>query len=154
MKQLHPIAGQSLDCLDSLIGVCEDGRAGYERAARLATSPALKSAFHRYAQQRAQFAGDLRNETRRLGGDPRHTGTLPGALHRMWFDMRTTLSATDDNAVVAECERGEDHAMEAYQLALGRPIDPLLRSMIGRQYADVQRAHDDIHSLQVQARRA
>ena len=140
---------QSIDTLNDLVKVCEDGCAGYLKAAELTSDPILKTTFARFGAERGQFANQLRTEVRRLGGEPQDSGSLAGAAHRAWFDVKTTFASDDAKAVVNECERGEDHAIGAYKSALEQPLAPSARDIVRAQCNDVQQAHDRMHQLQV-----
>src|SRR6516162_5770950 len=93
--------------LNGLIETCKDGEEGYRTAARCVNNSDLKVLFTSYAEQRAHFAVELQAEVRRLGADPEKTGTLVGALHRGWTNLKSIVVGADEAAIVAECERGE-----------------------------------------------
>jgi len=81
-------------------------------------------------------------------GDPEKTGSVAGALHRGWIDLKAAVSAKDEHAVLAECERGEDSAVEEYREALEHSeLPPEVHGVIARQYASVQEAHDRVRDL-------
>ncbi len=45
--------------INSLIEALKDGQLGYNTAAKDSTSPGLKTLFHQFAAERAEFAFDL-----------------------------------------------------------------------------------------------
>lgn len=138
-----------ISCLNNLIETCKDGQDGFKTAAEGVDRSDLKTLFYQYSQQRATFAGELQNEVRRLGGDPEKTGSVAASLHRGWIDIKSAVTGHDDNAVIAECERGEDSAVSNYKDALkdaSLPAD--VRTLVERQYAAVQEAHDRVRALE------
>ena len=138
-----------ISCLNNLIETCKDGQDGFKTAAEGVDRSDLKTLFYEYSQQRATFAGELQNEVRRLGGDPEKTGSVAASLHRGWIDIKSAVTGHDDNAVIAECERGEDSAVKNYKEALGDASLPAdVRMVVERQYAAVQEAHDRVRSLE------
>ena len=69
----------------------------------------------------------------------------------------TTVQVTgkDEEAVLNEAERGEDHALKAYKEALEKITKHNLvgiRDLVERQYHGVQRNHDQVKALRNQAR--
>ena len=54
-----------ISTLNGLIETCRDGQNGFQTAAEGVTNSELKTLFHGYAQQRAQFVGDLQTEVTR-----------------------------------------------------------------------------------------
>ena len=138
-----------ISVLNNLIETCKDGQNGFQTAAEGINRSDIKSLFYQYSQQRAQFAGELQNEVRRRGGDPEKTGSVAATLHRGWINIKSAVTGSDENAVLAECERGEDSAVANYKDALedqNLPSD--IRDVIERQYAQVQEAHDRVRNLE------
>src|SRR5918911_5383484 len=107
-----------ISTLNNLIETCKDGQNGFQTAADGVKNGELKTLFLTYAQQRAQFAGELQAEVRRLGGDPETTASTVGALHRGWINLKAAITGEDEGAIISECERGEDGAVRAYEDAL------------------------------------
>jgi uncharacterized protein (TIGR02284 family) len=133
--------------LNDLIETCNDGRDGFLDAAHHATDSRLQHMCSEYAQQRAGFAADLQREVLRLGGDLDRKGTVLGALHRRWIQVRAAIVGLDDRAIIAECERGEDIALEHYREASGRKLPHTARELVVRQFEQVQQAHDRFRDL-------
>ncbi|PTA69190.1 aldehyde dehydrogenase [Deinococcus arcticus] len=142
-----------LDKLQYLLGTLRDGEKGFKDAAEHATDPQLRQLFMERSVQRAQMAGDVESHISRLGDKPREGGSVGAALHRTWLNVRDALTGRDDYQVVAECERGEDVAVENYQDVLKEAELPAeIRSFVEGQYAQVKASHDQIrdmkHSMQ------
>ena len=137
-----------ISTLNNLIETCKDGQNGFQTAADGVKNSELKTLFHTYAQQRAQFSGELQSEVRRLGGDPENTGSVAASLHRGWINIKSAVTGEDEGAVIAECERGEDSAVRNYKDALSENLPENIRSIVQSQYTQVQEAHDRIRSLE------
>ena len=137
-----------ISTLNNLIETCKDGQEGFRQAAEGVKHPELKTLFLTYAQQRAQFAGELQMEVHRLGGAPETTSSTAGALHRGWINLKSALTGEDENAVVSECERGEDSAVRNYEAAIENQLPANLRELVERQFAQIKEAHDRIRSLE------
>jgi len=137
-----------ISTLNNLIETCKDGQNGFQTAAEGVKNSELKTLFLGFSQQRAQFAGELQNEVRRLGGDPEQTGSVAATLHRGWINIKSTVTGEDEGAVIAECERGEDSAVKNYKDALNQTLPQNIRGIVENQYTQVQSAHDRIRSLE------
>jgi uncharacterized protein (TIGR02284 family) len=138
-----------ISVLNNLIETCKDGQNGFQTAAAGVKRSDVKTLFGQYSQQRAQFAGELQNEVLRLGGDPEKTGSVAATLHRGWLNIKSAVTGEDENAVVAEAERGEDAAVASYKDALADENLPSdVRSIVERQYAQVKDAHDRVRNLE------
>ena len=69
-------------------------------------------------------------------------------MHRAWINLKSAVTSGDDHAILAECERGEDSAVNEYKKAMeGENLSAPIRETISRQYTDVKGAHDRIREL-------
>lgn len=133
-----------ISTLNNLIETCRDGQNGFQTAADGVSNPSLKASFLQYAQQRGLFVSELQSEVRALGGDPETSGSVAGALHRGWINIKSAVTGKDDHNILEECERGEDSAMKNYQEAMGENLPPNILSVVNRQYQDVVNTHNTV----------
>jgi uncharacterized protein (TIGR02284 family) len=139
---------QVISTLNNLIQICRDGQEGFHTAAEGVANPELKELFQRYSGQRASFAGELRDEVRRMGGEAAEGGSVTGSFHRGWMGLKAALTGEDERAILGECERGEDSALAAYRAALGVDLPVSVRSIVERQFAEVKEALHHIRGLE------
>jgi uncharacterized protein (TIGR02284 family) len=137
--------------LNRLIAACRDGEKGYHTAARDVHASDLKELFDSYAQQRAQLAAELEDEVRRLGDAAQHKGTWAGLLHRGWMNLKATFKGRDAAMILAECERGEQAALEVCEEARGEPMADPLRALLERLYTQVKETQGRLQALREQA---
>ena len=138
---------KAISVLNNLIETVKDGENGFRTAAEGLKDPQTKALFNDYARQRAEMARELQAEVRTLGGDPEKSGSTAGALHRGWIDIKSVVTGKDDHAIVAEAERGEDVAKNAYDEALKEPLPAPARTVVERQAAQVRQAHDRVRDI-------
>lgn len=146
------------DTINELIKTCHDGENGFETAANGVEDSALKAEFLEYSRQRRQFAADLRMLLSDAGigdsGDePATGGSVAAALHRGWINLKQAVTTNDRHAVLAECERGEDSAVETYREALNAGLPNPFADIVSAQYEQIQRAHDRVKALRDSAAR-
>lgn len=140
-------AHECLEILNNLVETCKDGQKGYRTAAEGVKSPDLKRLLNELSLERARFAGDLQGEVTRLGGDPAKSGSTGGALHRGWLNLKKAVTGSSDHAILEECERGEDSAIQDYRKALSKELPSDLRSIVERQYVQIQKDHHHVRTL-------
>ncbi|MGC4072807.1 MAG: PA2169 family four-helix-bundle protein [Nibricoccus sp.] len=145
---------ETIDLLNNLIETCKDGCEGFKTAADDAKDPQLQAVFRRYSAQRADFARELRQLVGTLGGDPDKHGSITGALHRGWINIKAAVSSNEPHAVLAEAERGEDAAVAAYRDASEQIYEPVARDLVSRQFTAVKAAHDQVRDLRDSSRYA
>lgn len=133
--------------LNDLIETCRDGQEGFKEASENATSPELKNFFLGVSRERARFVGELQQEVRTLGADPEKSGSTAAAMHRVWMDIKGSLTGKDDGSILNEVERGEDSAVETYQDALKAGLPSNIRAIVELQFADIKLAHDRVKQM-------
>lgn len=133
--------------LNDLIETCKDGEQGFQNAAEGIQNPSLGTILSEYARQRAQFAAELQRHVVRIGGDPASSGSTAAALHRGWINLKSAVTGKDDHAILSECERGEDSAVQNYQQVLAKDLPSDLRSVVEEQYREILKSHNRIRAL-------
>ena len=141
--------------LNSLIATTLDSVQGYEEAAKDDDQGRYRNLFTQRASERRQVVNELQAEVRRLGGTPSEGGTALGGAHRMFVNLKASVLGNDEQAVVNEVERGEDHIKAKYEDALkDEELFPSTRATIEEGYRSVREGHDQMrdlkHSLQAQ----
>ena len=104
--------------------------------------------FHGVARKRGQFAEELKEEIRRLGGAVEEGGSVAGSAHRGWMDMKGIVKGYGDRTILTEAARGEDSAVKTYESALQTPLPPSAESIVKNQYMEVKDVHDRVRALE------
>ena len=142
----------SVDALASTLNqlgqTCRDAEQGFQAAAQGVDDPNLRHLFESYAQQRGEFAATLEQEVERLGQKPVEGGHVTAALHRGWTSIKAAVTGRDEGAIISECERGEDIAVQAYREALSSSLPADLRALVEQQLMKIKEAHDQVRSLE------
>jgi uncharacterized protein (TIGR02284 family) len=133
--------------LNDLIETSRNGEQGFRLAAEHAHDPQLKTVLQKYAEECGRAAGELQMCVTQAGGKAEKTGTVAGAVHRSWMNLRTAVTKNDDAAILEECERGEDHAKAIYGKALKDSLPPDVRALVQRQYEGTLEHHNRIRDL-------
>lgn len=136
-----------ISTLNGLIETCKDGQNGFKESAEAVSDSNLKTLFYELSQQRSQFSGELQDLVRGLGGDPENSGSVAGAIHRGWINLKSAITGKDDGAILNEAERGEDSAKKAYKEALEQNLPANVLNTVQNQYSQVQTAHDKVRDL-------
>jgi len=139
--------------LNGLIATTIDSIDGYSESAKDAESSRFATIFGDRATERRQVVTKLQAEVARLGGNPEDDGTALAAAHRVFLNLKSTVTGGDDQAIVNEVERGEDHIKAKFEAALAdNELAPQTRTAIQDCYTSVKQGHDQMrdlkHSLQ------
>ena len=146
-------AQKILKVLNGLAEVSRDGEAGFLTCAADASDPALKAYFEECAQRCGRAADLLAVEVESRGGKADLTGSVTGAVHRAFVNIKAAVASRNDIAVLDECERGEDFALRAYASALDVDMPADLRIIVESQYMGVKQNHDRIKALRDERKR-
>ena len=133
--------------LNKLVGVNHDTRDMYQTAAEAVDNPDYQSLFREFASQRAEFMNELSALVASYGGEPDTDGSLTAALQRTWIDLKAAITSDEETAVIAEYERGDRVALEAYQEAMASDVPEAARSLIRHQFSYVRIAYERMRDL-------
>lgn len=138
--------------LNELVETLKDGQKGYAEAMTDVEDSDLKSTFKTLAAQRSGYLTELEDQMFKLDLKPDTNegaqGSITGAVHRTWINLKSAVTGKDRHSILAECERGEDYAKKAYQTALeAQDLPSGVKSVIEKQYQGVMQAHDQIKAL-------
>ena len=133
--------------MNDLVETSMDGEQGFRRAAEDTKNPELRTVFLARAEDCSRAVADLRQVISRLGGKPQEHGSIAGAVHRGWVNVKAAAAGRTDLAILEECERGEDVAKARYRKALEAQLPEDIRTIVQKQYAGVERNHDQIRDM-------
>jgi uncharacterized protein (TIGR02284 family) len=137
-----------ISALQDLSARAHDSEQGYRRSAQDASDSDLKQQFEQLAEERSAMAAELDRLLRENGGEPGATGgSLTGAAHRMWTDLRAALSRNNRQAILAEVVRGESAAEEAYDDALRHDLPIDVRQVVREQHRRVRETRNRYRSM-------
>jgi len=145
---------ETISTLNDLIETSKDGEHGFDTCAENVKDMQLKQLFTAAAQRCAEGAKELQEQVRLLGGDPDEHSSVAGTLHRAWVDIKAAITGKDEQAVLEECERGEDVAKKTYEKALAKRLPDNIRSIVQRHYQGVVENHDRVRDLRNRYRKA
>ncbi len=137
-----------ISTLNTLIATTIDSVEGYTEAANDSNSGRFGSIFTSRARERREVASRLQQEVVRLGGRAEDDGTMLAGAHRMFLNLKASMTGHDDKAIVNEVEAGEDHIKAKFEDALGDgQLSPEVRQLIEACYASVKAGHDEMRDI-------
>jgi uncharacterized protein (TIGR02284 family) len=135
--------------LNELIEITRDGQTFYTDALARVTNPHLKSVFRALIDVKAMMISTLSEHVRVRGIKPSALGTLAGTFHKLYADVRVSLSSRGDTTFVAHLEAAEDRLLSAFEQAAADTDDPELRRIITQYLPKVRLCHDEMRNLRV-----
>jgi uncharacterized protein (TIGR02284 family) len=134
--------------LNGLAQSCKAGERGFKRAAEGVKDRELRVLLITYSEQRAQFASELEEVIRSLGGDPGESENLAVAAHQGWLDLEMVVADEDETGVITQCENGEKAVLDAYDEALQSHLPGDARALIDKQRALVEIGYQRLQTIE------
>src|SRR3954470_14827673 len=138
---------ETIDVLNDLVAINNDRITGYEKALEETKGKDgdLKNLFTSMIDESRKIRLDLAAEVQALGGEYERGTTASGKLYRAWMDVKAVFTGHDRYTVLANCERGEDAAQNAYKAALEENHVPAyIRTLLSEQKQTLKASHDEI----------
>jgi uncharacterized protein (TIGR02284 family) len=146
VNQLSIEPSQVISTLNSLIELNRDGQKCFQEAAGKMAASHLKTYCFQQSRDRAHFVGELQTLVHSLGDEPDNGGTVLGALHRGWMELRSALGG-GDHAILAATETFGNFASNKFRDALNVYLPTDVRDIVERQFASVKQTNDTIKEL-------
>ena len=86
--------------LNTLIKTTIDSIKGFEDSAEDSQSGRFGSIFREFAADRRRVVTNLQQEVRRLGEEPEDDGSMAGAAHRAFIDLKSAVANRDEKAII------------------------------------------------------
>jgi uncharacterized protein (TIGR02284 family) len=91
------MATNVVSVLNDLVETSKDGEKGFLKAAEDAHDAQLKTLFQSRAVDCARGARELQDAVQGMGGKPETHGSVSGALHRGWVDVKSAVANRSDH---------------------------------------------------------
>ena len=138
---------EAISTLLDLVKVCRNNQHRYEVAAASSTDHQLAAQLEHYALRREEYALHLADITRIMGGYP-DSGNGASPTHTSArLNLKSTLRSENERAAIAECERGEAHALRCYLDALAFDLPTQVLHILEHQYEQTRIAYGYISNL-------
>ncbi len=131
-----------IDKLYHLIDIAEDGKYGYENAAKDVDDSKVRALFTHYADERKEYIRIMQDQIRSLGGEVKASDGGPiGSMHRTWMDFKSLITGGDRDPIFKICISGEEAAINAYRKAIDEPyMEGPVSEMIKGQCVGIENA--------------
>ena len=127
--------------------MCRKGQEGFAQAASAVSDLHLRKMLGEYAEQRAQFALQLQALVVRVATEPVTDLNVCGAPECGWTGLEAAISRGSESAILDECARADDTALETYNKALGHELPPKACELLTAQRRQVEEVRGQIAEL-------
>jgi uncharacterized protein (TIGR02284 family) len=139
---------EEISTLNTLIATTTDSINGYEKSAEEIKDQRLQQIFRERASDRQQVVQNLREEVRRLGGDPDDSGSFLGKAHQAFEGLKSAVTGGDEQSILDEVERAEDYLKGKIETALDAgTLSGDARSVVEQCFQSEKQGHDQMSQL-------
>ena len=141
--------------LGDLLQTVKDGEEGFQTAAQDVDSKRLRDLFTSLSLERASIRAELQGLVKSIGEpQPDAEGSVLGAAHRGWIELRAVVASQNIEAILDECGRGEDSAVAAFSKALDQEMPASVRVVLADQCRKIKASRTLIYDLHAKAKGA
>ncbi|HZA65976.1 MAG TPA: PA2169 family four-helix-bundle protein [Geminicoccaceae bacterium] len=144
-------ADKTVGTLNHLIAVCRDAEEFYGYAAEKVSGSQLQPLLRDTAVLHREIGDALRPHVSSAGASPAEGGTLAGRLRQLKGGIKATLASDTDAALVPELEQTEQTVVQAFENALGDPVNDAAKALVADKLQVLRATHARIGEI---ARRA
>jgi len=138
--------------LNDLIEFSKSSKEAYDTAIQNVKNPSIKSLFTNVGKQHQQFATELENQLRTLGGSP---GRSSGGRYQTtaWATAKTAATSGSEKEVLDKFERGESEIEQKYNQILNETGLPNnVKEIVRKQHDSQLQTQNQIRELKTNAK--
>jgi uncharacterized protein (TIGR02284 family) len=141
------MADKTAGTLNHLIAVCRDAEEFYGYAADKVGGSQLQLLLRETAGLHREIGDALRPYVSGAGASPAEGGTLAGKLRQLRGGIKATLASDAEAALVPELEDTEQTVVQAFESALGDPVNDAAKRLITDKLALLKATHARIAEI-------
>lgn len=146
-ETLTMLSEASLSKLQDLIRINIDAAKGFDEAASNVDVQSVSAMFRQLASERTANANELKRFVELNNAEAVDSGSILGAIHRAWIDLRSAVNGGDAYVILCEAEKGEDSIKKSYEEALAETSGSAIHSLLAQQFVGIKRGHDRVRDL-------
>lgn len=136
-----------ISSLNDLLEYLHDSHNGYKESAAEINDINMKSLFNGFSQRRQPMITVLEQEVRKLGGNPIDSGSVIGAAHRVFIDLKSLVTGGDREAIINEVNRGETTLRDKYREILKEQQLPShIQTLLRQQLSEIENSLAEINN--------
>ncbi|WP_121667598.1 ferritin-like domain-containing protein [Mesonia aquimarina] len=135
--------------LNQLLEKNYDAEKGYKDAAERVENPKMKDFLSEQAQKRYDFGHQLKSEIKNYGKSPDKGGSVKGAAHRAWMDLKAAVSSDKHENIMEEVQRGEQSAINEYDEVIAEDLPPTTKDILVKQREEIKQAQQSAKNFEV-----
>ena len=147
-------ADKTVGTLNHLIAVCRDAEEFYGYAADKVSGSQLQPLLRETAGLHREIGDALRPYVSDAGASPAEGGTLAGKFRQLKGGLKATFASDTEAALAPELEHTEQTVVQAFESALGDPVNEAAKTLIAEKLEVLRATHARIAEIARRTARA
>lgn len=148
MLNTQTINEASVDKINNVLEYLHDSYNGYHESSSDIEDASLKAQFIAAANSRQQMINELKQYVTANDESPSKHGTIAGAAHRLFVNLKSVVTGKDETAITNEVIRGESTLADKYHEAITEIEESLAKQTLTFQLATI---NSDLNKWKVKA---
>ena len=144
------VGEETYKALNNLLSKNRDAGKGFVEVANNINYVELTQWLINQAKTHEEHGDQLEHVIKELGGEPDSDTSVLGELHHVWIDLKAQWTNNDTAALLDECIRGQESALNDYQETISIEVLPgFARDILNRQKSKIEEAVKDLKFLKM-----
>jgi uncharacterized protein (TIGR02284 family) len=137
------------DNLNYLLEYLHDSMNGYLECEKVIADASLKIIFKNLSIERQKMIEKLKSYVKAQNQSETKSGTVMGALHRFYVDLKAMIASSSKESIVAEINRGENLLISKYDDVLrdNQALLPEVKILLEQQRQEVVNSLNYINKI-------
>lgn len=128
----------TLSNINHLLAYLHDSHKGYKHSANIIEDDQLEKELINAAARREKMIDTLESVIANNNQKPTQHGTLSGAVHRIFVDLKSLVTGHNPSTTLREIERGENILIQEYHHTLEKISHPEMHQLLQKQLSSIQ----------------
>lgn len=137
MLNTQTLSENSVDKINNILEYLHDSYNGYHESSSDIENSELKAQFTSAANTRQQMIDELKQCVSANDETPSKHGTMAGAAHRLFVNLKSVVTGKNETAITNEVIRGESVLAEKYQDAISEVEESSARQVLTAQLTTI-----------------
>jgi len=135
--------------LNDLLEYLNDSHMGYQQSSAATADTKMSSLFRSLSMKRQNMAKELAEQVKSFGDLPEKGGSVAGAVHRLFVNLKGAITDGNVDSIVNEIKRGENTMVNRYKEVLREQLPPDIRSLLTTHLTEIEENLASVDELSV-----
>ena len=132
-------SNETVKLLNNLLEYLNDSYKGYEECSQAVEDKKMAQLFKTLSAKRQRMANELAEKVRVFNEDPKEMGSITGAAHRLFVNLKSVITGGNIDSIINEIKRGENTMINRYKEVLREELPEDIHSILNDQFNEFEK---------------